>query len=189
MFCSLSRLPKFWLCSHLWQFWFLWAVSHPWQPIASNTEGFALAPGPTLLTSTTGRRDHSHITTMQPLCHTAPSRVPTTQPRTPQDLTRTNTAAREQQPCSPSWILTKSFVIIASLYLVPFHLCILLFSSQLYHYLVPTLYLSLYLLCLVVWSPDSHFSQYLSLSSIVRSYCMWLACCPGCITSCPALCI
>ena len=46
--------------------------------------------------------------------------------------------------------LLKSFVIVASLYLVPFHLCILLFSSQLYHYPTPTLYLSLYLLHLVI---------------------------------------
>ena len=39
---------------------------------------------------------------------------------------------------------------VASLYLVPFHLCILLFLSQLYHYLIPALYLSLYLLRLVI---------------------------------------
>ena len=37
-----------------------------------------------------------------------------------------------------------------SLYLVPFHLCTLLFSFSAYHCPVPTLYLSLYLLCLVV---------------------------------------
>ena len=44
--------------------------------------------------------------------------------------------------------LLKFFV--ASLYLDPFHLCILLFSSRLYHYPIPTLYLSLYLLHLVI---------------------------------------
>ena len=54
-------------------------VSHPWQPIASKTEGFALVPGPTLLIFVTDRRDHLRITTTQPLRHTASSRVPTTQ--------------------------------------------------------------------------------------------------------------
>ena len=79
-------------------------VSRPWQPIASKTEDFALAPGPTPLALVTDRRDHSRVTTTHPLRHTAPVRVPTTQPRTPQDLARMNTAARDQpcsQPCSP----------------------------------------------------------------------------------------
>ena len=84
-------------------------------------------------------------------------------------------------------ILAKSFVIIASLYLVPFHLCILLFLSQLYHYPIPALYFSLYLLHLVVWSPDSCFSWYPSLSSIACSYCTWLTHRPRHIASCPAL--
>ena len=47
-------------------------------------------------------------------------------------------------------ILAKSFVIVASLYLVFFYLCTSLFLPRLYHCPVPTLYLSLYLLHLVV---------------------------------------
>ena len=94
------------------------------------------------LASATGRRDHSHVTTKQPLRHTAPPRVPTTQPRTPQDLARTNTATCNQpryQPCSPRLVpqylpsgkLAKVPSIVTSPYLVPFHLCTLLFSSWL----------------------------------------------------------
>ena len=89
--------------------------------------------------------------------------------------------------CSPSGKLAKVPSIVTSLYLVPFHLCTLLFSFSAYHCPVPVLYLSLYLLHLVVCSPDSHFSRYPSLSSIVRSYCTWLARLPGCIASHPAL--
>ena len=96
------------------------------------------------LASATGHRDHSHVTTTQPLRHTAPPHVPTTQPRMPQDLAWMNTSACDQphyQPCSPrlalqyspSWKLAKVPSIVTLLYLVPFHLCTLLFSSQLYH--------------------------------------------------------
>ena len=110
--------------------------SHP------RPKGFALVPGPTPLALVTDRQDHSHITTTQPLRHTASSRVPTTQPRTPQDLARMNTSTHDQphyQPCSPrlapqyspSGNLTKVPSIVTSLYLVPFHLCTLLFSSRL----------------------------------------------------------
>ena len=110
-------------------------------------------PGPTPLALVTDRRDHSCITTTQPLCHTASSRVHTTQPRTPQDLARTNTVACDQpryQPCSPrlapqyspSGKLAKVPSIVTSLYLVPFHLCTLLFSFSAYHCPVPALYLS-----------------------------------------------
>ena len=47
-------------------------------------------------------------------------------------------------------ILAKSSVIVALLYLVPFHLCTPLFLPRLYCCPVPTLSLSLYLLHLVV---------------------------------------
>ena len=150
--------------------------------------GFALTPGPTPLALVTDRRDHSRVTTTHPLRHTASSRVPTTQPRTPQDLAQTNTAAHDQprcQPCSPS----EELAIVTLLYLVPFHLCTLLFSFSAYHCPVPALYLSLCLLRLVVWSPDSCFSRYPSSSSVVRPYCTRLARLPGCIASRPALCI
>ena len=116
---------------------------------------------PTSLALVTDRRDHSCVTTTQPLRHTASSHVPTTQPRTPQDLARMNTAARDQphyQPCSsrlalqhsPSGKLAKIPSIVTLLYLVPFHLCTLLFLFLAYHCPVPVLYLSLYLLHLVV---------------------------------------
>ena len=69
---------------------------------------------------------------------------PTTQPRTPQDLTRMNTAARDQprsQPCSPRLAPQHSppeeLAIVTSLYLVPFHLCTLSFSFSAYHCPVP----------------------------------------------------
>ena len=99
----------------------------------------------------------SRVTTMHPLRHTASSRVPTTQPRTPQDLARMNTATRDQpccQPCSPRLAPQHSpseeLAIVTLLYLVPFHLCTLLFSFSAYHCPVPALYLSLCLLHLVV---------------------------------------
>ena len=116
---------------------------------------------PTSLALVTDHQDHLRVTTTQPLRHTASSRVLTTQPRTPQDLARTNTATRDQpryQPClprlvlqySPSGKLAKVPSIVTSLYLVPFHLCTLLFLFSAYHCPVPTLYLSLYLLRLVI---------------------------------------
>ena len=102
----------------------------------------------------TDRRDHSRVTTTHPLRHIASVRVPTTQPRTPQDLARINTAACDQprrQPCSPRLAPQHSpseeLAIATSLYLVPFHLCTLLFSFSAYCCPVPALYLSLYLLC------------------------------------------
>ena len=49
--------------------------------------------------------------------------------------------------------------IVTILYLVPFLIYTSLFSSQHYHFPAPTLYLRLYLLWLVVWSPDSLFSH------------------------------
>ena len=156
--------------------------------------GFALTPGPTPLALVTDRRDHSRVTTTHPLRHTASSRIPTTQPRTPQDLAQTNTAARDQprcQPCSPRLAPQHSpseeLAIVTLLYLVPFHLCTLLFSFLAYHCPVPALYLSLCLLRLVVWSPDSCFSRYPSSSSVVHPYCTRLARLPGRIASCPAL--
>ena len=47
-------------------------------------------------------------------------------------------------------ILAKSFLIVTSLYLAPFHLCTPLFLPRLYRCPVPILPFSLYLLCLVV---------------------------------------
>ena len=77
----------------------------------------------------------------------------TTRPRT-NEHSRTRATTMLAQACVPRThlleILAKSFVIVASLYLDPFHLCILLFLSQLYHYPVPALYLSFYLLRLVI---------------------------------------
>ena len=98
----------------------------------------------------------SRVTTTHPLRHIVSVRVPTTQPRTPQNLARMNTAARDQphrQPCSPRLAPqqpSKELAIATSLYLVPFHLCTLLFSFSAYCCPVPALYLSLYLLRLVV---------------------------------------
>ena len=112
---------------------------------------------PLLLALVTDHQDHSRVTITHLLCHTASVHVPTTQPRTPQDLARMNTAARDQprsQPCSPRLAPQHSppeeLAIATSLYLVPFHLCTLLFSFSAYRCPVPALYLSLYLLRLVI---------------------------------------
>ena len=92
----------------------------------------------------------------------------TTRPR-PNEHSRTRVTTVLAQARVPPTHLLEFLLkfLVASLYLVPFHLCILLFSPWLYYYPVPTLYLSLYLLCLVIWSLDSHISWYPSLSSIV----------------------
>ena len=120
---------------------------------------------------------------MHPLRHTASVCVPTTQPRTPQDLTRMNTAACDQprcQPCSPRLAPQHSpseeLTIVTSLYLVPFHLCTLLFSFSAYHCPVPALYLSLCLLRLVVLIPGL---VLLPVSVfIIRSLLLLYAACP-----------
>lgn len=55
--------------------------------------------------------------------------------------------------------LLSPFSIVTLLYLVPFLICPSLFLSWHYHFPASALYLSLYLLHLIVWSPDLHFSQ------------------------------
>ena len=75
----------------------------------------------------------------------------TTRPR-PNEHSRTRVTTVLAQDCVPPTRLLEISLkfFVALLYLVSFHLCILLFSPQIYHYPVPTLYLSLYLLCLVI---------------------------------------
>ena len=159
MFSMFCKSPHFWyIFPHLLHvvltsppphmtlstWWYYSRLSCPWQPITSKTEDFALAPGPTPLALVTDRRDHLHVTTTHPLRYIASVRVPTTQPRTPQDLTQMITATCDQphcQPCLPRLVPQHSpseeLAIITSLYLVPFHLCTLLFSFSVCHCPIP----------------------------------------------------
>ena len=84
-------------------------------------------------------------------------------------LSITLTQAYTHYTCPPKFSLSLTSIVTV-LYLVPFLICTSLFPSWHYRFPVPALYLSFYLLWLVVWSLDSRFTHLLSWTHHLMSH-------------------